>query len=412
MHPRMGHLIAVKPLHILAMDFTVLEKSSCGLENVLVLTDVFTKYTLAIPTKDQKARTVAKVLVDEWFLKFGIPERIHSDGGRSFQNNLIQELCTLYGISKSKTTAYHPEGNSQVERFNNTMHGLLRTLPPEQKRHWPRYLKELCYAYNATPHASTSFSPFYLMFGVHPRLPIDLLLQGEEESTVSNMDEWIVGHRERMENARQLALANIQQKADERKQRHDKKAADWNLPVGTKVLLRNRVLGRNKIQDCWDSLPYVVVNRKDNVYAVKSADGIGPTKHVNRINLKAYADVRHAVDDREVQEEVTDSDSEESYVEVEPEETEDTLSPPQDLELPVQSSRSDRVVGTKKTSTSGRKPALRRSSRATAGRHSNPHNAPRSAVKGSMNAQFVSFARAVNDLNCQALKTLLEFSCK
>ncbi|CAC5383311.1 unnamed protein product [Mytilus coruscus] len=63
-----------KPLDILAMDFTVLEKSSDGRENVLVLTDVFTKFTQAIPTRDQKATTVAKVLVKDWFLKLGIPQ--------------------------------------------------------------------------------------------------------------------------------------------------------------------------------------------------------------------------------------------------------------------------------------------------------------------------------------------------
>jgi hypothetical protein len=81
--PSMGSLIACKPLNILAMDFTILEKSSDGRENVLVLTDVFTKFTQAIPTRDQKATTVAKVSVKDWFLKLGIPKRLHSDQGSS-----------------------------------------------------------------------------------------------------------------------------------------------------------------------------------------------------------------------------------------------------------------------------------------------------------------------------------------
>ena len=71
--PSMGSLIACKPLDILTMDFNFLEKSSDGRENVLVLTDVFTKFTQAISTRDQKATTVAKVLVKDWFLKLGIP---------------------------------------------------------------------------------------------------------------------------------------------------------------------------------------------------------------------------------------------------------------------------------------------------------------------------------------------------
>lgn len=74
----MGHLLASRPNEIVAMDFTVLEPCRSGRENVLVMTDVFSKYTLAVPTCDQRASTVAQVLVTEWFLKFGVPARIHS----------------------------------------------------------------------------------------------------------------------------------------------------------------------------------------------------------------------------------------------------------------------------------------------------------------------------------------------
>lgn len=56
----MGHLLASKPLEVIAVDFTVLEPASDGRENVLVITDVFTKYSIAVPTRDQTAVTVAK----------------------------------------------------------------------------------------------------------------------------------------------------------------------------------------------------------------------------------------------------------------------------------------------------------------------------------------------------------------
>ena len=92
LHPTMSSLTATRPLEISAVDFTLLERSTGGIENVLVLTDVFTKYTQAIPTKDQKATTVARVLVKEWIVRFGIPKRIHSDQGRNFESKLIQEL--------------------------------------------------------------------------------------------------------------------------------------------------------------------------------------------------------------------------------------------------------------------------------------------------------------------------------
>ena len=69
--PPMGTLKATAPLEVIAMDFTVLEQSSSGYENVLILTDVFTKFAWAIPTKDQRADTVAKALVKYLITPFG-----------------------------------------------------------------------------------------------------------------------------------------------------------------------------------------------------------------------------------------------------------------------------------------------------------------------------------------------------
>lgn len=61
----MGHLLAFKPNEILAIDFTVLEPTFSGLENEQVMTDIFMKYGLAVPTLDQQAETVAHILVVE-----------------------------------------------------------------------------------------------------------------------------------------------------------------------------------------------------------------------------------------------------------------------------------------------------------------------------------------------------------
>lgn len=286
-------VIAEAPLEILAMDFTFLEKSSSGFENVLVLTDVFTKFTLAVPCKNQVANTVAKVLVKEWFSKYGIPKRLHSDRGRSFEGQVVKQLCEIYGIKKSRTTPYHPEGNAQCERFNRTMHNLLRTLDDKEKRKWPEYLPELVMMYNCTPHCSTGFSPYQLMFGRSPMLPIDQIFAIHSEDEKVNPDEYLNKHRQRLQDMYDLAIERLNQNAEKRAldARKSKRVLP-SLKEGAIVYLRNRVIGRNKIQNYWNTKPYKVMQKlpKKEVYWVFPLSNPTMIKTENRCNLLDMSD--------------------------------------------------------------------------------------------------------------------------
>lgn len=278
--------LASRPLEVIAVDFTVLEPASDGCENVLVVTDVFTKFTQAFPTKDQKADTTAKTLLKEWFMKYGVPERLHSDQGRNFESEVIAELCRLYGVKKTRTTPYRPQGNAQCERYNRTLHNLLRTLPPERKRRWPEYLPELVHAYNVTPHATTGFSPYYLLFGVQPHLPIDALLGSEEVS--EGKRDWLSVHQERLRYAHEKAKECSEEKALERVTRLNEKTFCPKVSVDELVYLRQRPPGRNKIQDAWSPIIYRVVEIVGTTYTVEPLEG-GPSKKVHRSELRPGA---------------------------------------------------------------------------------------------------------------------------
>jgi transposase InsO family protein len=172
LHP----IFTMKPLEILCIDFLSLEKCKGGYENILVITDHFTRYAQAIPLKNQLATTTAKALYDNFIVHYSFPERLHSDQGRNFESSIIRELCKLAKIKKSRTTPYHPEGNGSVERFNQTLLKMLGTLEENQKSDWKSYVPSLVHAYNAMKNDATGFSPHFLMFGWHPRLSIDAFL--------------------------------------------------------------------------------------------------------------------------------------------------------------------------------------------------------------------------------------------
>ena len=197
--PRTGleSVQASRPLEIVAMDFTTLDMASNGTENVLVLTDVFTKYTVAVPTRHQRA-TTATAIVKEWINKYGAMERLHSDQGRNFESAVVKELCATYGILESHTTSRHPEGNGQCERFNRTLHNLLQTLSQKEKLRWPQHIQGLVYCYNTTPHAMTGYSPYYLLFDRHPHLPIDSIVQCNASD--EPVTDWVSQHQECLQN--------------------------------------------------------------------------------------------------------------------------------------------------------------------------------------------------------------------
>uniref|UniRef100_A0A665U756 Gypsy retrotransposon integrase-like protein 1 n=1 Tax=Echeneis naucrates TaxID=173247 RepID=A0A665U756_ECHNA len=290
-HSYMGHLLASRPNDIVAIDYTTLEPAQNGVENILVLTDVFSKYTIAVPTRDQRASTVAKVLVSEWFYKFGIPARLHSDQGRNFESSLIRQLCSLYGIVKTRTTPYHPAGNGQCERFNRTLHNLLRTLPTSRKRDWNSCLPQVLYCYNTTPHQSTGESPFLLMFGQEPRLPIDFLLGRVESPASGTVHEWMQEHQARLQVAFEGARERLQLAADRRKRNHDQHVKDLPLGEGQLVYLRDfTARGPHKTQDRWRSVRYKVLRAPKeggSVYTIAPVEDPSKTKHVHRTMLKA-----------------------------------------------------------------------------------------------------------------------------
>ena len=93
---------STQPIELVCIDFLSLERSMCGYENILHITDHFIRYAQAFPTRIQLATTTAKVLFENFVVHYAFPARIHSDQGRNFESSVIKELCKLAGVNKSR----------------------------------------------------------------------------------------------------------------------------------------------------------------------------------------------------------------------------------------------------------------------------------------------------------------------
>ena len=274
------------PFELVCIDFLSLEESKGGIGNILVITDHFTKFSQAIPMKNQTAQATARALYENFIVHYGIPARIHSDQGRNFESTVIKNLCQILNIKKSRTTPYHPMGNGLVERFNRTLLTMLRTLTEEQKANWKVHVPTLVHAYNCTRHETTGFSPFFLMFGRNPRLPVDIVLGIPSRlSEESNQGDYVVQLQKRLQFAFDL-VANASEKAAGKQSSSQKRVRGVMPEVGDLVLLKNvGVKGKHKLADKWKSEIYKIIGKPIPdipVYTVMLDTGKGPVKTVHR----------------------------------------------------------------------------------------------------------------------------------
>ena len=125
--------------------------------------------------------------------------RIHKDQGPNFESRLFKELCSLTNVAKSHTTPYHAMGNGLCERFN------------------------MVHAYNCLRQDTTGYSPYYLMFGREPKLPVDLMFGIGPNDKTKSTSEYIKRLRLSLKKAYNLAPRNLSTGRDKQEQQYNKK---------------------------------------------------------------------------------------------------------------------------------------------------------------------------------------------
>ena len=140
-----------------------------GNRYAVVFVDYLTKWPEVFAVPDQ---TVAHLLVEKVISRHGVPTEVLSDRGSAFLSKLMEGVYEVMGIHKVNTTAYHPQTDGLVERFNRTLIDMLGKTVEKSGRDWDRHLSYVLYAYRAGRQESTQESPFFLLYGRDPQLPV------------------------------------------------------------------------------------------------------------------------------------------------------------------------------------------------------------------------------------------------
>jgi hypothetical protein len=189
---------ASEPLEFVAIDLLgPLPKSPRGNQFLMVMCDRFSKLVRTVPLRSINSLAVAQAFCSRWVFVYGMPQKLLSDNGGQFNSKFFQACCIELGIKQVFATAYHPQFNGQVERFNRTILSQLRAYVGEHQNDWDLYHGALTFAYNNQIHTSTNVTPFELVLSrPPPHIAIQIFDADTKTRNASLLDRGVQGRRE------------------------------------------------------------------------------------------------------------------------------------------------------------------------------------------------------------------------
>ena len=197
------------PFDRIGVDVVQFPRTSRGNRYAVVFLDYLTKWPEVFAVPDQSSATVAKLLVEEVVSRHGVPSEILSDRGRTFLSGLMKEVELLLGFHKVNTTAYHPQTDGLVERYNRTLIAMLAKTVQKGGPDWDDRLPYVLFAYRASQQSSTLESPFYLVYGRDPRLPTPAVLNPKRSCMAVDLKEYGLDLYAKMTEAWEMADSTL-----------------------------------------------------------------------------------------------------------------------------------------------------------------------------------------------------------
>jgi hypothetical protein len=247
---------------------------------VLTFQDELSKYTLALPIKQEDAQTIARAFMEEVILKFGIPQMVLTDQGSNFMSEVFTSVCKLLRIKRIKYSAYHPQSNGALERTDRVLVEYLRCFSLEDQSDWDKWLPYATFVFNTTPHTATGYTPHELLLGRRPNIPG--MLQREPPETLYTYDNYVKELQSQLQSSYQMARVNLERQKEHSKEYHDKNINTPLFAIGDKVLLQNEKVRRGRSAKL--SPPYI------GPYEITDVDDVNITLKLPRNwTLKVHA---------------------------------------------------------------------------------------------------------------------------
>lgn len=251
---------------------------------ILVVIDIATRFVIARPIKNKTMGVVANCLLNEVFYTFGWPKVITTDRGKEFLNSIFAELTKILGIDHSKTTSYHPNANSIVERANRNVGIALAKRVNRYHDDWDTVLQAITFGLNSSVHTITGQVPFTLMFnGRDFTLATDIMFP----SSHRNLDL----HRTIIKELREAAEHKVQVQQFKTMERRNESLIDDQYNVGDLCLVKKPLFQEGLSKKFMDRFtgPWEVIECiKDGLYKLKLVEDGKKIQVVNLINLRRF----------------------------------------------------------------------------------------------------------------------------
>lgn len=245
---------------------------------ILTLQCELSKFVEGYPLPNKEAATVAKAFVENFILRYGIPDEIVTDRGTEFLASILTETCELLQIKKLNSTAYHHETLGALENTHKHLGAYLRIQSSKHPGTWSSWVPYWCFAFNNTVHSETKYTPHELLFGKLSKLPSNATISNCKDP-LYNFDNYPLELKFRLQQACHDAYDNLIASKNKRKLMYDKKCNSVNYSIGDRVMLKNNSGNKN---DPLYTGPYSIIENKSPNVVIKIDNKLVEV-HKNRV---------------------------------------------------------------------------------------------------------------------------------